>query len=340
LLKARLNGEAKFLRAFLHFYLVNLYGDVPLVLTSSFETNSLIRRAPVADVYKQIVADLTDAQHLLPDDYSAGKSERIRANAGAATAMLARVYLYTGKWDSAEAQATAVINNAGIYSLVTDLDSTFLKNNSEAIWQLQASFNGHIATSATTEGFIFNPYDQYSSPNFYLTAQLLNAFEPNDLRRSHWVDSTDFNDGTNIIRYFYPYKYKVRKTTADNVSEYSTILRLAEQYLIRAEARAEQNTGLAGAISDLNLIRSRAGLPQLPNSLNQTEVLDAVAQERRIEFFAEYAHRWFDLKRTGRADAVLAPIKPAWKPTAVLYPVPYSELQTNPNLVQNPGYSF
>jgi hypothetical protein len=334
--KIRLTAEAKFLRAFSHFYLLNYYGDIPLVLTSSYETNSLIARTPLVQVYQQMVADLKEAQNGLPSDYSASLDEKTRANSWAAAAMLARAYLYQEKWDSAEAQSTAVINS-GMYSLVSNLDSAFLKNNSESILQLQQNFMGY-GSASTPEGFQFIPVDSISSPNYFITPELLNDFEPGDLRRTHWVNSTNLNDGNSITTYYYPYKYKVRLTTVDNIMEYPVLLRLAEQYLIRAEARAEQNVNLSGAISDLNVIRNRAGLPSLDNSLTQTQVLAAIAHERRIEFFAELGHRWFDLKRTNQADAVLAPIKPTWKPTAVLYPIPFTEMQTDPNLRQNPGY--
>ena len=120
-------------------------------------------------------------------------------------------------------------------------------------------------------------------------------------------------------------------------SEYYMVLRLTEQYLIHAEASAEQNK-LADAIADINLIRRRAGLPDLPDSLDQAQTLSAIMQERRIELFAEWGHRWLDLKRTGQADAVLGPIKTTWQTNAQLYPIPLSELQSDSKLTQNAGY--
>ena len=121
------------------------------------------------------------------------------------------------------------------------------------------------------------------------------------------------------------------------------VLRLAEQYLIRAEASA--NSGdLGGAIKDLNTIRSRAGLPPLANSLNRSQVLSAVAQERKVELFAEWGHRWFDLKRTGAIDSVMSIVTPQklpgskWNSYQQLYPISLTQLSYNPNLKQNPGY--
>lgn len=115
------------------------------------------------------------------------------------------------------------------------------------------------------------------------------------------------------------------------------VLRLAEQYLIRAEARAQQNN-LAGAAADLNAIRQRAGLEPLPDNLDKAAMLLAVEQERRIELFAEWGHRWFDLRRTGRSLAVLSPIKPDLTATDLWYPIPLSAINTNPFLTQNEGY--
>ena len=114
------------------------------------------------------------------------------------------------------------------------------------------------------------------------------------------------------------------------------VLRLAEQYLVRAEARVHLND-LDGALVDVNKIRNRAGLGVASGASNEL-VLDLIYKERRRELFAEWGHRWFDLKRTGKADAVLSVIKPGWQPTDVLFPIPQSELQNNPNMTQNPGY--
>lgn len=355
--KRQLTGEVKFIRAFAHFYLVNMFGDVPLVTSTSYATNSKLPRAAVDLVYKQIIQDLKEAQTLLADQYpnSAGgfyanNSVRIRPNKAAATALLGRVYLYTKDWDNAETQASNVIDNSSVYSLLPDLNKVFFAStesniNTEAIWQLQVANSG---TYSTKEGNRFIPAYlakdfppdvvasnlAYFVPAYFLSNELLNAFEVGDLRKSKWTDTTGILNGTN---YYYPYKFKVRQGNSGNITEYYMPLRFAEQYLIRAEARA--HTGkLNEAVSDLNVIRTRAGLLGLPNSLNQTQVLNAVAQERRVELFAEWGHRWFDLKRTEQADNVLGALKPTWRPFAKLFPIPLSELQTDPNLTQNPGY--
>jgi len=136
--KQQLLGEAKFMRAFFYFYLTNLYGDVPLVLSTDYTKTATVPRAAKAQVYSQIIQDLKDAQGLLSSKYVdvsviANSTERTRPNLWAATALLARVYLYMGDYSNAETQATMVINNSSLYSINT-LASAFLKNNSEAAW--------------------------------------------------------------------------------------------------------------------------------------------------------------------------------------------------------------
>lgn len=339
--KAQFTGEALFMRAFINFYLVNLFGPVPIINTTNYITNANASRSPTTQVYQAIISDLLTAQSLLAADFSAGNGERIRANRWAAIALLARAYLFNQQWDSAELRATDIINNTSLFSLDSNLNNVFLADNPEAIlqWSLNTAFYPY---NATTEGATLVPFDSTSYPNLYLTQQLLNAFEPNDLRKSAWLDSVQYSGAV----YYYPYKYKVgpAQAAANNpATEYYMVLRLAEQYLIRAEARAKQSN-LAGAINDLNIVRERAHLPDLSPSLTQPQVLAAVAQERRIELFAEWGSRWLDLKRTGAIDSVMTVATPlkgggsVWQSYQQLYPIPFAELQKSPTLTQNQGY--
>ena len=114
------------------------------------------------------------------------------------------------------------------------------------------------------------------------------------------------------------------------------VLRLAEQYLIRAEAKARQNN-LAGAAEDLNMIRNRAGLANSA-AADQESLLLAIAQERRVEPFTENGTRWLDLIRSGKATEVLGALKTNWTANDTLYPIPLNELQKNTHLNQNAGY--
>ena len=342
--KQQLLGEAKFVRAFCYFYLVNLYGDAPLVLTSDYKINSLLPRVPKEQIYQQIIADLKDAQiylssnYLMSDALSAyaiGTEERVRPTKWAATALLARAYLYTGDYVNAEAQATTVISNSSLYSL-SSLNNVFLKNSKEAIWQLQPVRTG--TQSNTGEGALFIlPATGPDAAGFpvYLSNTLINGFEAGDQRRTNWVDSVTAGG----ITYYYAFKYKIGMADAAT-AEYIMIMRLAEQYLIRAEARAQQNN-ISGAQSDLDEIRGRATLSPI-SANDKASLLMAILHERQVELFTEWGHRWFDLKRTGSIDTVMAAIAPgkggSWSPFKALYPIPSEEKGLDPNLTQNPGY--
>jgi hypothetical protein len=333
--KNQLTGEAKFIRALHYFYLVNLFGDVPYLTSSDFKTNALAPRTQKATIYAAIIRDLTDAQALLLKDYSYTGGAKIRANSLAATALLARVYLYQQQWSQAEAQADSLISNPAL-SLAADPNQVFGVNSAEAILQWNQNTTVAGSENTTQEGTYFIPFTNTAQPNAYLRQELLNAFEPSDIRRQRWIGVDKYAG----VTYYYPYKYKMgakQRRPGVASTEFYTVLRLAEQYLIRAEARTQQNN-LAGAIADINVIRTRAQLPGLPAGLPQDSVLAAVYQERRIEFFAEWGHRWLDLKRTGLADAVLGKLKPAWKSYQQLYPIPPDDRRLDPYLTQNPGY--
>jgi hypothetical protein len=348
--KQQLLGEAKFIRAFCYFYLVNLFGDVPLILGTNYKQNAMLARTSKDQVYQQIILDLKDAQDLLSEKYLDGsltaysaKPEKVRPTKWAATALLARTYLYTGKWTDAEAQATSVISISTVFSLDT-LNGVFLKNSKEAIWQLQPVKNG--VYSNTQEGAFFklpSTGPDITGYPVYLSNNVLNSFEPNDQRKSKWTDSVVVSISGVPKAFYFTSKYKIGQVNTA-VAEYSMVLRLAEQYLIRAEARAQQNN-LGNAIADLDMIRQRAGLPLVANTnpgISQSALLDKIFHERQVELFTEWGHRWFDLKRTGKVDAVMSIVTPqkggTWETTDQLYPIPVTELQRNPNLTQNPGY--
>jgi len=122
------------------------------------------------------------------------------------------------------------------------------------------------------------------------------------------------------------------------LNEYFIVFRVAEQYLILAEASARLNK-INDALNAVNVIRARAGLVNLASTLDQSQSLSAIERERRSELFIEFGHRWFDLKRTDRLNAVMAAFKPGiWKSTADLWPIPLDQLKANKGLTQNPGY--
>jgi hypothetical protein len=331
--KKQLLGESYFIRAFIYFNLINLFGDVPLIIATRYESNATMPRTSTTLVKDQIKKDLIAAIGLLSPDYPT--ANRVRVNKWAAAGLLARIDLYNENWAAAENEAGQVINS-GTYSLENKLENVFLYNSRESIFQLMPVSKGYN----TAEGNQLVPGTASSAiPICSLSPYLLNVFEPGDKRYDIWVGKKMVN-GT---IYTYPYKYtlKANFTASFVLMEYYTVLRLAEQYLIRAEARANQQN-LIGALEDLDTIRSRAGLPLLSTTnpdISQQELLTAIQKERQIELFAEWGHRWFDLKRTKQADAVLKNRKPGWNSTDTLYPIPNSERLLNPNLTQNEGYN-
>lgn len=324
--KDQLLGEAKFFRAYAYFYLANLYGDVPLQLRDDLHAfeDAALSRMPVQQVYDQIIADLKDAESKMATTYDATASPRGRANKAAASALLARVFLYQKDYQNAESYATKVLQSSD-YGMPTP-DKSFINSSNEVILQLGTqtgvtTFGSNYITAAT------------STPAYTLPDAVYNSFEtaPNiDLRKTNWTSPKTVSNKI----YYAITKYKVASGTG---SEYHIVLRLAEQYLIRAEARARLGK-ITEARADVDAVRNRAGLAGLSTSLNQTQLLAAIETERLHEFFGEFGHRWLDLKRTERASTVLSPIKSNWQPTDVLFPIPQAQILINKNLTQNPGY--
>lgn len=321
--KKQFIGEALFVRALMHFYLTNLYGAVPYVITSDYEVNTAAERMPIKTVYGSAIADLDQAVSLLSENYIS--ADKVRPNRSTAFALLARVYLYNGNWAEASNAASAVLNNAD-YVWENDIDKIFLKDCTATIWQFAPKLEGYNADEAAV--FIF---ESGPPPYVGLSPELFNSFADNDLRKTHWI--TAVTDGTDT--WYHAYKYKQNGNTGTSV-EYSVVFRLAEQYLIRAEARSRQGE-LIGAKEDLNVVRHTAGLPDT-DAVTADEIAAAVLQERRFELFTEYGHRFFDLKRSGAIDAVLPAVKSGWNGTDALWPIPEKELLANSKLTQNPGY--
>lgn len=321
--KNRFIGEALFVRALVHFYLVSIYGDVPYISNTNYAINRLATRMPVTNVYEMIINDLERAVTLMPEGYSS--PERVRPNRSTASALLARVYLYAGQWAEASNAASAVINNS-LYTWEDDIDAVFLKESSTTIWQFSPKLEGNN----TDEGELFI-FESGPPPYIGLSSELFNSFATNDLRKTHWIAT--ISDGTTT--WYHAHKYKQQSNTGTSL-EYSIIFRLSEQYLIRAEARARQGE-LSSAKEDLDKVRQLAGLANT-TAVTADEIVAAVMEERRHELFTEYGHRFFDLKRNGLLNTVLPQVKPGWNTTDQFWPLPENELLVNPNLTQNPGY--
>lgn len=301
-------GEAYFLRAYHYFNLLRYWGGVPIVTspTNDITSASYPARGSVADVYTLVLSDLDQAIANLP-----AKNANGRASLYAAYALKARVHLQRQEWQNAIDAANMVIPKFTLVASFTDL---FLKQNtSEAIWEIQ-----------------FNPTDK-GFQAFYLfsstlggrnevrpTTALQAAYSANDARI---IKTSDYNEH---IKYY-------RVSTGD---DHTIAFRVAEMYLIRAEALNELGQTSA-AYSDVNVIRNRAGIGNANVALqtDQAGLRDEIFLQRRLELALE-GHYFFDLVRTGRASTALA----NWNDNQALWPIPFREMQANPNLVQNPGY--
>lgn len=327
-------GEALWFRAYDYFWLVSSWGDVPLVLSNKYEETSMLPRSSTETVWQQIISDLkTSAEYL-----AGTSSPKTRITSSAAIALLARAYLYTGQWQQAIDAANLLIpasdGGSGTSFKLETITRVFLSSSNEAI--LHFNMEGFIGSSTyvgyTREAVFAIPTGK--TVQYKLSPELVASLQ-SDMsdQRNTWMGSV----GTT----YYPYKYKQNTTpSSSDLYEYQIILRLAEQYLIRAEANAHLGNTEA-AVSDVNVIRNRAGVADLASSLTQEEILLAIEEERRKEYFCEQGHRWFDLRRTGRIDAVLSQVSwKKWQSHKALLPIPQQELNTNKNLTQNEGYAY
>lgn len=322
-LKNRIKGEALFIKALVHFYLMNIHGAVPYISTTDYITNTTVSRTPVQEVYDNIIADLKEAKGLLAE-YSSG--ERVFVNKTVVSAFLARVYLYNEQWQNAADESNALINNPN-YTMEPDLSKVFLANSTSTILSLK-NYDGGVAREAITF------YVPDAAGQTLMSEDLALAFEPDDHRDSLWVGNVPDPTVPGTLDY---YSAKYKDTQGNGITEYSILFRIEEQYLIRAEARAQLGD-ISGAQDDLNMIRNRAGLTNT-TAANLADLKEALLKERRSELFFEHGHRFFDLKRMGFADAVLSLVKPNWDTNDALWPIPQSEILANPNLTQNPGYN-
>ncbi|RYD88729.1 MAG: RagB/SusD family nutrient uptake outer membrane protein, partial [Sphingobacteriales bacterium] len=320
-------GEAKFIRALAYFDLARAWGGAQIVLTPTTTIEALpqVKRSTLDQTYDQVLKDLDDAEALLPEGLN-----RIRVTKNTVWALKARLYLYRKNWAKAEEYASKVIAFGG-YELLKPFSSWFANEvvgTRESIFELEYSA-ANVSTirqqmQHSTNGgtYRYAPTDKF--------VQLLNDPEISGGRKALIGSVTQAGTTLWFGNLYY------RKSSTDP----AYVLRIAEQYLIRAEARAHLNNldDVTGALADLNKIRDRAGIAP-STAVTQDEILVAIENERRVEFAWE-AHRWFDLARTGRAKVVLDAIDPNIKVESyeLLFPVPIAQIQLDPNLEQNPGY--
>lgn len=342
--KEEILGEATFLRAFHYFQLVNLYGDVPLIIEKVNSTDPEIifqSRIAVEEVYQRIISDLDYALERVTS--SQESSERI--NTGTVQALLAKAYAFqpTPDWAMVEVYASAVIDQGG-YSLLPDYN--FLwdgqhENSAEAILEVpflggtnEANWGPQLFLPPSISG---DSWRKFNTPS----TDLIQAFESagDDVRLNAsiifennlpWSDP-NFPDG-NV-----PFPFKLRRADGWSSANNIMLLRLADILLLQAEAKVELGQ-LLEAAAYLNQVRARVDLPQTA-AATADELRVAIAQERRLELAFE-GHRWFDLKRTGAAVETMNALGLGYPVSSdkLLLPIPQSELDRNPALVQNASY--
>lgn len=332
-LRQNLRGQVLFIRAFSYFYLTNFYGDVPLLLTSDYDINAIAPRNSTKEVWQQIEKDLDEAELLLNKQTEYKDGERYYVNRSVVEAFRARVYLYRKDWSNAEVYSSKVIDRAGMYGLSANMEDVFRVNSKEAIWQIAPDgVYDFVPREANQFVLLVNSSGTTITGNTALSDAFVNSFNPID-KRHEWIGEAS----TASEHYFFTNKYWLDNN--GEIQQYSTPMRLAEQYLIRAEARAMQNK-LSEAISDLDQIRARAGISLIADTnpgISQQALLDSILTARKRELFSEWGHRWLDLKRSDQLNAVFSK-QSTWQPTDALYPIPGEERLKNPFLTQNDGY--
>jgi len=319
--KNRITGEAYFIRAFSFFDLGRGWGGVPLILKPTRTVNDTrgIRRSTLEQTYDQVLADLVKAEELLPE-----AATRNRAVKKSAQALRARLHLYRQQWADAEAYASLVIASPS-YSLIAPYKSfstaPFL--TPESVFEL--TYSNADPNTLWNNWFPSSLGGQY---NFQPTENFITTLNGSGGNRTSLLASVVIGANT--------FTYGALYSRAGLRDDPAYVLRLAELYLIRAEARARQDKldDTNGAAADLNAVRTRAGLGATPASTRDALLL-AIEEERRLEFAFE-AHRWFDLVRTERADDVLG-ITDSRK---WLFPIPLVDIGADIDLAddQNPGY--
>lgn len=357
-LKQRLLGETKFLRGYYYFWLVRLFGDVPLITEPQKLGELKVSRTAKSDVYDLIISDMSDAAGVLPESYSNAQKGRITK--GAANAMLAKVYMWQKNWEKAAEYSKKVIDS-GVYDLLPNYADNFeeeFENSVESVFEVQFTKGGpngawgngsdgtiqHISIAPRNSGVPGLEGWGFDMPN----QDLVDAFEPNDPR----LEATVLMEGSTIqggkeydpnwsSTGYNTRKYLVKRDGftgwgSDSPVNYR-VMRYSEVLLNYAESLNELGN-TSQAYQYVDEVRERVGLDPLPTGMTQSEFRQAVYQERRVELALE-GHRWWDLVRTDRALEVMTEHgRGDIQEHHLVFPIPQSEIDVNPDLTQNPGY--
>jgi hypothetical protein len=334
--RKQVTAEARFLRGFANFIGTYTYGDIPQVTSTIQAPNRVIGRTPRATILASVLADYEAALTDLPSVATGSTNVTTNAtylNKTSCRAAMARFYLYQKNWAKAEEMATLVINS-GVYNLQPNyIDVVTRDFTGESILEVGYNLSDDPGTDANTFGLnniLVGRREVIPSNQLVLSLVSAEAGERQTTISFSTQNLRGSDNGWTVRKY----------GTASEDNNNIVLIRLAEMYLIRAEARAQlgRQTGATGAVADLNVLRTRAKAPAITTTV-QADVLLAVERERVYELAFE-GHRWYDLVRTGRAQAVMTAFSPNWNVRYELWPIPQREIQQNPTLStqQNPGY--
>jgi hypothetical protein len=329
-------GEMKFIRGLLYFNLVRLYGDVPLVIKETTNPSDYFGqgRTSVSEVYVQIISDLNDAIQNLPTAKASGRPAK-----GAAQAVLADVQMNMGNYSDAVTHLKAIISS-NVYSLASSTSQIFgaaNEGNSEILFEVQytSGVNGNKEGESAASQFRPSGTTANAKGHNLPSAEFVALYTPEDTRKDDYIGQQP-----SLNPFYYSLKYKVSNTGANDGGSDHIVIRYADILLKYAEALNE--AGKADAVKYLDMVRNRAGLANT-TATTQSELRDAIEMERRLEFIGE-GHRWFDLKRTGKAVETMNSwfkansIDVTINANKLILPVPKSQLDTDPTLPQNAGY--
>jgi hypothetical protein len=350
--KNRIKGETLFLRSFSYFYMVRIFGNVPIT-DEEFSSPDQIQAADLTlqssdKVYTKLTADLKTAETLLPATLNTDKT---RASLGTVKTLLGKVYLTQLDYADAATELKAVIDAHQYGPLTPSYKTMFAAGNNnlpESIFEIEyvsgksmGNNYSYLFTPAITSMAIFQN-NQQGAGRMVPTLNMINSYETGDIRKAASVaDSVPLISGAKTYnRYGLKFvDFKAADVTDGSVTFF--VLRYADVLLMYAEALNENNQ-TPDAFQYINLVRERAQLTDL-SGLSQDDLRLAIERERRVEFLHE-GHRWFDLLRTKRLQTVMNAYYTGLGQTfriddfELIFPIPQNEIDLNPAIKQNPNY--
>ena len=337
-------GNARFLRAMAYFDLVRSFGNVPLILNPTEDLSSLKpARNSVTEIYTQIIEDLKYAETNCTAENLIPTSAKGRVSTGAASALLAKVYLTKATTAAKEASdytnslaASNKVINSGLYALgaYADVFDVTKENNKDHIFSIQFDLPPNVGNIVVR---MHLPAGLNGTGSFVVEKSFEDSFNAtSDIRKALTLKK---ETTTSLNAYYSKFADPLRQT--NNARNNVLITRYADVLLLQSEALNEINAIDANKLTGINAVRTRAGLSALllTNVLTRDLFVDALVQERAWEFSAE-GHRRFDLLRLGRyKQRQLAVFNRTVADKYLLFPIPQTEIDLNPNLKpQNPGF--